>query len=374
MEDLPDGLLDRRFRATGTAARNRIQVRADPQTNSRAEPKPALADRLLTWGVQTQIAIVKLSLLAKLWAVKGVFRLFRSRRTAEPVATPETEMLEAQKRLHRFVLRVLFTKLMAGLAVLAASLTYTNPYAPPGHEGYVYERPRILGAGGFKGVIAGPANFGISLWRNEIVTIDTRPTTYTEDFTVLTRDDLNIRFKFHAVIALRPGSIQTIVEDLGGENWYARYVREPFRSYVRDALQKHKSTDIKSLMGEIARDVKGNLDAYVAGTPFRLVSLDAGDIDYPEVVAQAVQKKLSAQQLLEEKEILMLIARKDAEIKVVEANGSAEAQRIVSSTLTQNYLQHEAIQAQMKLAESPNKATVYIPVGNNGIPLVRSAE
>ena len=365
MEELPDELFEPSPRDAGG--------RQATQTRSRTTgPKPPLVDRILNRGVQLQVALIRLSILAKIWAVRGAFRLLR-RKKAEPV-DHETEMLIAQKRLHRFVLRLLFTKLMVGLMVLAASLTYTNPYAPPGHEGYVYERPRILGAGGFKGSISGPANFGISLWRNEIINIDVRPATYTEEFTVLTRDDLNIRFKFHAVIALKPGSVETIVNELGGENWYVRMVREPFRSYVRDALQKHKSTDIKSVMGEIARDVKSNLDTYVEKTPIVLVSLDAGDIDYPEVVAQAVQKKLSAQQLLEEKEIQMQIARKDAEIRIVEANGSAEAQRIISSTLTPGYLQHEAIQAQMKFADSPNNTTVYIPVGSNGIPLVRNTE
>ena len=52
------------------------------------------------------------------------------------------------------------------------------------------------------------------------------------------------------------------------------------------------------------------------------------------------------------------------------ARGIAEAQRIINSTLTVNYLQHEAINAQLKMAASPNHTTVYIPSGANGIPLV----
>ena len=50
--------------------------------------------------------------------------------------------------------------------------------------------------------------------------------------------------------------------------------------------------------------------------------------------------------------------------------GIAEAQRIINATLTPNYLQHEAIQAQEEMAASPNHTTVYIPVGTNGLPLV----
>jgi hypothetical protein len=40
--------------------------------------------------------------------------------------------------------------------------------------------------------------------------------------------------------------------------------------------------------------------------------------------------------------------------------------------LTANYLQHEAIQAQLAMSKSPNHTTVYIPSGTNGIPLVKT--
>ena len=79
-------------------------------------------------------------------------------------------------------------------------------------------------------------------------------------------------------------------------------------------------------------------------------------------MAKAVEKKLAAQQLLEEKKVQKEIAKSDAEIRVEEAKGIAEAQRIINATLTTNYLQHEAIQAQKTMASSPNHTTVYIPV------------
>jgi hypothetical protein len=42
----------------------------------------------------------------------------------------------------------------------------TNPVTPAGHEGYVFERPRVLGKGGLRGIVSGPGNFGRSLFRN----------------------------------------------------------------------------------------------------------------------------------------------------------------------------------------------------------------
>jgi hypothetical protein len=259
---------------------------------------------------------------------------------------------------------------VAGLLAVGCS----NPYTPPGHEGYVYERPRVIGTGGPQGTVTGPGNFGVSPLRNEIVNVDIRPQTYTEAFQILARDDLNVSFQVHAVIAIEPGNIETVVLRFGSEEWYARVVKEPFRTLVRRSVQARDSREIKMLRAEIAEEVRRGLEERLGDTPFRLRSLVVGNIDYPEVVTNAVEKKLASIQLLEEKATRKEIAMRDAEIRIEEAKGIAEAQRIINETLTPFYLQHEAIGAQLEMASSPNHTTVYIPVGANGLPLVHTAE
>ena len=228
--------------------------------------------------------------------------------------------------------------------------------------------------GGFKGIVNGPGNFGVSLWNNKAINIDIRPITYKEEFKILAKDDLNVSFSFEIVLKIKPGNIQSVVQNYGAENWYNRFVKEPFRSFVRNSTQKHTSRELKAKREIIADEVKIKLDDYLNGSPFELLKLVVGNIDYPDIVAKAVENKLAAQQLLEEKETQKQIAQKDAEIRIEEAKGIAEAQRIINSTLTANYLQHEAIQAQLKMANSPNHTTVYIPSGTNGIPLIHDVK
>ncbi len=246
----------------------------------------------------------------------------------------------------------------------------TNPNTPAGHEGYVYESPRMFGKGGFRGELKGPSNYGISLWRNKATNVDFRPKTYPENFKILAKDELNISFRFQSIIKVKSGTIRTVVEDYAGEAFYDRYIKEPLRAMVRKNVQSLKSREIKEKRKEIAAAVAADLQKHLKGTPFIQVSSVVGNIDYPPVVTQAVEKKLAAQQLLDEKETQREIAKKDAEIRIEEAKGIAEAQKIINTTLTQNYLQHEAIQAQLKMASSPNHTTVYIPSGANGIPLM----
>jgi hypothetical protein len=77
---------------------------------------------------------------------------------------------------------------------------------------------------------------------------------------------------------------------------------------------------------------------------------------------------------IQQTEQLVKVEQQKAQIKVEEAKGIAEAQSIINATLSDKYLQHEAIQAQMEMSKSPNHSTVYIPVGTNGLPLVKTVE
>ncbi len=273
--------------------------------------------------------------------------------------------------MRRIILTLISCLVLLGTAA-GGILACTNPHTPAGHEGYVFEDPRMVGEGGFRGVVEGPGNYGVSAFRNRSINIDTRPTTYTEQFSILVKDDLNVAFDVHAVMKVRRGQVRSVVEDFGGPHWYERFVREPFRTIVRQSVQGYSSRELKAERDDIAASIASALSTYMENAPFELVRLAVGNIDYPAVVSQAVEKKLAARQLLEEKETQREIAQRDAEIRVEEAKGIAQAQKIINATLSPNYLQHEAIQAQRSMASAPNHTTVYIPVGPNGLPLVHT--
>lgn len=90
---------------------------------------------------------------------------------------------------------------------------------------------------------------------------------------------------------------------------------------------------------------------------------------------QEEQNKISVNELqIQQTEQLVSVERQRAQIKVEEAKGIAEAQKIINATLTDQYLQHEAIEAQKSMAGSPSHTQIYIPTGNNGIPIVKTLD
>jgi len=74
--------------------------------------------------------------------------------------------------------------------------------------------------------------------------------------------------------------------------------------------------------------------------------------------------------VIQQQQQLVDVEKAKAEIRKQEAIGIAEAQKTINATLTPLYIQHEAIQAQEKMVNSPNHTEIYIPSGANGVPII----
>jgi len=89
--------------------------------------------------------------------------------------------------------------------------------------------------------------------------------------------------------------------------------------------------------------------------------------------AQLREQEYAKQILVEQAKAELESAELYAKAEVERAKGVAESMEIIKTGLegNPNYLQYLAIQAQVKMAASPNHTTVYIPVGSNGLPLIK---
>jgi regulator of protease activity HflC (stomatin/prohibitin superfamily) len=251
------------------------------------------------------------------------------------------------------------------LAILALSrVGCVNIHTPPGHEGYVRSKP-IAGAGEFVGTQTGPTSTGW-VWRQEVVNIDMRPRTFSEDMTIPTKTRVEIGLRAHARIKLRKGGVKHIVEEFGGENWYANNVKDRFRAAVRDQVQRLEPFEVKNEMRAIGDHVLTIMQGLYKDTPIEFVSIDIGDIQYPERVVAAVTDKFVTNEDNERKSIELEIAQKQIEIGIAEATGTRDAQQIIRTTLDPMYLQYEALQAIEQLADSPNTTFLVMPQGNDG--------
>ena len=155
---------------------------------------------------------------------------------------------------------------------------------------------------------------------------------------------------------------------------YNNFLREPLRTFARDEVQKLNGLEIKDRISELGDLIAKRMGTLTKDTPFAVISAVVGNIQYPKEVADAVAEKMAATQVLERKQTEIEIEQREAQKRVVQAEGIGKAMAIINERLTSQYLQHEAIEAQKAMVGSPNHSTVYLPVGPMGVPLVGTLE
>ena len=271
----------------------------------------------------------------------------------------------------------------AGLVWLTGS---HNPYTPAGYVGYLTKKA-VFGQSRFFGVQKGPTSPGRH-WLLEVTNVSVTPYTYTENFVddhaVLSRDNLKISFAVHTVWHVDEARVPLFMEhfsttvsngqtekspDAIVQIAYGHFIREPLRTFARDEVQRRDGLGVKDELIPIGQSVLTRIRQYAEDSPFIIMSVVVGNVQYPAEVADAVSRKLAATQELQRKDTEIEIERKERTKREVQAQGIANAMQIIRGQLNALYIQHEAIEAQKLMVNSPNHTTVYIPVGPMGVPL-----
>jgi hypothetical protein len=253
------------------------------------------------------------------------------------------------------------------IVLIAAVISYAgcrNHHTPAGHVGYIKSRP-FLGAGEFVSTQTGPTSTGFA-WRLEVVNIDIRPRTFSEGMNIPTRNRLEVQLRAHARIRLDPSKLQALVETYGGEKWYENNVRDQYRSAVRDKVQKLDVFEVKNEMRAIGDEVLADMRKRYENTGIEFLSIDVGDIVYPKDVVDSVIAKFVTNEENERKDVELEIAQRQIQIGIAEAEGIADAQRIIRTTLDPMFLQFEALRAIEELATAPNTTFMIMPIGKSG--------
>jgi regulator of protease activity HflC (stomatin/prohibitin superfamily) len=203
-----------------------------------------------------------------------------------------------------------------------------------------------------------------------------------DDMTPKAKDNLSLQdMDVSVYYRVAPGRIADVVTKYAGQDAKVDGVRYPCfnlvlnlaRGATYDQVARIESLKMHTQRDEIAAAIRESLQAQLDGSDpatFVVTRVVIQSVKTDKSIEQSIQQAIARQKELEAMTTRVEIAAKDAEVKIAEAKGVAEANHIINKSLTREYLQHEANQVLMKFAEGDNASTVVIPANMQTAPLL----
>ena len=256
--------------------------------------------------------------------------------------------------------------ILIGIIVFIILIVKSAVTIGPGEGGVIFER---FGDGINTEKTYGEGFHVVAPW-NEMLIFKVRQQSISDKMNVLSVDGLQV--SVNGTIWFEPeySNLGKLIKTKGADfivelldpainsaarSVVGRYTPEQLYSSKRDVIEQ-----------EILEEVRKELEGQYINVKRVLVE----DVTLPPSIKDAIERKLKQEQESLEYEFRLVTAEKEAEKQRIEAQGKADANRILSASLTDKILQDKGIEATNKLAESPNSKVVIIGSGDSGMPII----
>src|ERR1700761_7358968 len=188
---------------------------------------------------------------------------------------------------------------------------------------------------------------------------------------VLSSDGLEVTIDLSVLYKVNPAKAPYILQNIG-DNYVDKIVRPVTRTAIRDNAVSYAAVDLYSTKRqEFQYKINKSISESFEKNGLEVQQILVRNITLPESVRQSIESKIQAEQDAQKMQFVLQKERQEADRKRVEAQGIADYQKIISTGLTQQQLQYEAIKAQKEIALSQN--TKIIILGNSkGAPIMLS--
>ena len=252
-----------------------------------------------------------------------------------------------------------------GLVILLVIITKSAITIDSGEAGVLY---KTFGGG----VVTDEPPLGegfhlVAPW-NKVYVYEVRRQELFEKMKVLSSNGLDIQLDASAWYKPRYNDVGKLHQ---GEDYLQRILLPTIRSAARSVVGRYTPEQLYSskrdaIQSEIFEETKKIIkDQYI-----ELDEILVRDVTLPNTIKEAIERKLKQEQESLEYEFRLVTATKEAEKVRIEAQGKADANKILSASLTDKILQDKGIDATIELSKSPNSKVIVVGSGESGLPLI----
>jgi prohibitin 1 len=202
----------------------------------------------------------------------------------------------------------------------------------------------------------------------DVVKVPTRLTPVTVDFTLPSREGLNVEAQISILYRVLAEKAAEVIGTIG-VNYQEDLVLAVFRSAAADISSKFYARDLYSAeRSTMEKQIGQRMSEVLSPRGFVVESVLMKAISLPAGLARAIEIKLQSEQEAERMQFIIAREKLEADRKRIEAEGVRDAQKISADGLTDAILRGRAIEAFKQLSASPN-AKVIITDGRTPMML-----
>jgi len=209
----------------------------------------------------------------------------------------------------------------------------------------------------------------IAPW-NKVIIYEVRQQEIFEKMQVLSSNGLEILLEATAWYQPAYASLGSLHKEKG-QSYVQRVLQPALRSAARSVVGRYTPEQLYSSKRDVIQvEIYEETKKIVEDQYIQLNEILIRDVTLPLTIKDAIERKLKQEQESLEYEFRLVTAAKEAEKVIIEARGKADANRILSASLTDKILQDKGIEATLRLSESPNSKVIIIGSGDSGLPII----
>lgn len=190
------------------------------------------------------------------------------------------------------------------------------------------------------------------------------------EFDALSKNGLPIHFEVSIRFQPIKESLPILHQEIGPD-YVEKVVKPEVQAHVRKIVAGYLPDEIYTSEGYLLQIIRQGAMAAMSERNISLDNLLIKRMTLPETIRNAIERKLSSEQLSLQYDYILIKERKEAERKRVEAQGIRDFQRLASEGgMFGQYLNFYGIEATIELAKSPNSKMVIMGNRENGLPLL----
>lgn len=187
---------------------------------------------------------------------------------------------------------------------------------------------------------------------------------------VLSKDGLEVVIDLTVLYKVMPTEAPNIFKKIG-LNYQDVIIRPVTRTGIRESASYYDAIALFSeKREEFEVKIMELISAEFKKRGLVLENLLVRNIKLPESVERSIERKITAVQEAQRMKFVLEKEEQEAERKRVEAQGNADAQRIVAQALTDKVLQFEMIKVQKELVNSPNSKIIVLGGKEGSVPFI----